>query len=310
MDERHESASGAAYADRLMQMTRRFVQRNLEPYPPFIAAVIVGSVAHHEARTDSDVDCIFVFDDVDERLVPTEFAWSFATNTYHSIFESVADAAERIQIDAKRLSLVQFADGEWDEGLRHELAACIIVSNRRNILTSVMQERLRYPETLRRERIHDHYGRADYYVSEWRLLAWIQRGGLACAHDQLTAAFEEILHLLHASNMVWMPARARWLLSALNLPCLPEGFAGTAMDILARGSLTEEHLTARRRIIAHLLDSIGSRLRAAGLLTDAAEAFRTTHPALGYAHNMVEWHHAHQEFVRTRMFGSPEYDGA
>src|ERR687887_207831 len=72
---------------RLIELTRCFVQRKLVPWPEFRAAFIVGSVAHREARPDSDVDCLFVFDRLDERIVPAEFVWCPDTDAIYTIFE-------------------------------------------------------------------------------------------------------------------------------------------------------------------------------------------------------------------------------
>ncbi len=53
-----------------IELMRRFVHRKLEVWPEFVAGLIVGSLAHEEARPDSDVDCVLVFDKLDEAIVP------------------------------------------------------------------------------------------------------------------------------------------------------------------------------------------------------------------------------------------------
>ena len=45
-----------------IDLARQFVERKLEPWPAFEAALIKGSTAHGEAREDSDVDMVLVFD--------------------------------------------------------------------------------------------------------------------------------------------------------------------------------------------------------------------------------------------------------
>lgn len=287
-------------SDRLIEMIRLFVRRKLEPYPEFSAAIIIGSVAHGEARADSDVDCVFVFDTVDERLIPAEFVWVPSTDAYYSIFAADEAMAEGVQVDAQRISVAQFAKGAWDETFRHELATAVVVSDRRGIIAPILRKHLHYPDALRHSRIHEHYGRADYYMTDWRLRGWLQRGGIICAHDQLTAALEEMYQLLHAYNGRWLPVRARWLISTLALPWLPEAFPEYVRAIQSTGMLTETRLIQRQRSATQLLAEIGAKLRAEGLLTDASEAFRTSHPGLGYAHNMEEWCRGHEELMRER----------
>lgn len=284
----------------LIHLARLFVERGLEPWPEFVAALIVGSVAHGEARPDSDVDCILVFDPLDERIVPAEFVWIPATGSYHTIFEVGASEVGGIQIDAKRVSLGELRTHEWEEGLRHDLASALILADRRGKVAAVLEERLRYPDELRRSRVAEHYARARYYAEEWRLQAWLARGGPACAHDQLDAAFGEVVGLLHAWNAVWIPWRYRRLLSALKLPWLPEGFGESADAIVAAASPTEESLAARRGSVVRVLDAIGSELRAAGLLADPDEAFAAAHPELGYGHNMDAWRRGHERLLRER----------
>lgn len=295
------------YVDRLIKLTGLFVQRKLERFPEFTAALIIGSVAHGEARADSDVDCVFVFECMDERLVPAEFIWSPTTDTYHTIFEVDASEVSGVHIDAKRVSAAQFFADEWTEGFKHDLASAIVVFDRNGTITPFLGKRLEYPDLLRSSRIHEHYGQANYYSEEWRLRAWVKRGGLLCAHDQLTAAFEEIIRLLHAYNKVWLPWRYRWLISAQRLPWLPDGFEKSMQMIQTNVALTEESLMQRQKAIAILLHVVGSRLQAEGLLANHGEVFQATHPELGYAHNMGAWSKGHQEFLRERGVGDIAY---
>jgi hypothetical protein len=95
------------------------VQRKLEVWPEFVTALNVGSVAYNEARPQSDVDCIFIFDPLDECIVPAEFIWVPSTDTYHTIFEMDAAEDGGIQIDATRMALENLRQEEWDEGRKH-----------------------------------------------------------------------------------------------------------------------------------------------------------------------------------------------
>jgi hypothetical protein len=294
------TAEDSRNGEELVRLTRLFVERELEAWPEFRAALIVGSIAHAENRVDSDVDCIFVFDQLDERVVPAEFVWVPQTGSYHTIFEVEAADVGGVQIDAWRVSTAEFRSGEWDEGLRHDLAAAIVIADRGGMTSQLLRERLQYPDALRQSRVAEHFGRAGYYAEEWRVQEWIGRGGLEGAHDQLTAAFEEILKLLHAYHRVWLPWRYRWLVSARKLAWLPDGYHDSVQTILTGALPSQECLMQRRAAVMRLLDAIGVRLRTEGLVAEPDEAFRATHPGLGYRHNMEAWRQGHRELLEER----------
>ena len=298
---------GAVRVDSQVELMRQFVHRKLERWPEFVAALIVGSVAHGEARPDSDVDCVLVFDKLDEAIVPAEFVWVPATDAYHTIFEVEASEVGGIQIDAKRVALDDFRRQEWPESLKHELAHALVLCDRRQTVTGIIEERVAYPESLRLARIQDHVGWAAYYLAEWRLLGWIDRGGIESAHDQLTAAFEELIQLLHAYNREWLPCRYRWMVSAQWLSWLPDDYRQRAAGITSRVAANRESLLERRREISAMLDTTLDRLRSEGLLADPDAAFIAAHPGLGYAHNFDAWRGAHQKLLRER--GMPGNQG-
>ncbi len=283
-----------------LALMRQFVERKLEPWPEFQACLVVGSVAHGEARADSDVDCVFLFDPLDERMVPAEFVWSPTTDTYSTIFEVDALAVGGVQIDAKRMSVAQFRSLAWEDGFKHELASAILLFDREAKIAPLLAERLRYPEPLRLERIREHYVEADRFSEEWRVQSWLRRGGPLCAHEQLTVALEEIIALLHAYNRTWLPWRYRRLISTLKLPWLPDGFAESVQSILCEVAPTEESVARRGRRTVDLLETVADQLRAEGLLTNVSDVFAATHTALGYAHNMEAWQQAHRELLIQR----------
>lgn len=276
-----------------LALMRQFVHRKLEPWPQFRGALVVGSVAHGEARPDSDVDCVLVFDPLDEAIVPAELVLVPATDSYHTIFEVEATEVGGVQIDAKRMALDELRHQEWPEGFRHDLAHALVLADRQGAIAEILRSRLAYPDEVRMERLRDHLGWAEYFVEEWRLLAWIERGGIAAAHDQLTAAFEALIQLLHAYNREWLPWRSRWLMSAQRLAWLPGAFSRRAQAITSEIAATRESLLARRQAIASLLEEIEERLHADGLVANSDEAFIAAHPGLGYAHNFDAWTAAH-----------------
>lgn len=281
--------------DLQIELMRRFVHHKLEAWPEFVAALIVGSVAHGEARSDSDVDCVLVFDKLDEAIVPAEFVWVPASDTYHTIFEVEASDVGGIQIDAKRVALDDFRRQEWSESFKHELAHALVLYDRQQLVAEILKQRVAYPESVRLSRIRNHLGWTEYYLEEWRLLGWIERGGIESAHDQLTAAFEELIQLLHAYNKEWMPWRYRWMVSAQGLAWLPDDYPQRAVEITSRISPNQESVLKRRSEILSMLDDIHDRLQSEGLLAGADEAFIAAHPGLGYAYNFDAWRDAHQK---------------
>lgn len=283
-----------------IELMRRFVHRKLEGWPEFVAVLIVGSIAHGEARSDSDVDCVLVFDKLDEAIVPAEFVWVPATDSYHTIFEVEASDVGGIQIDAKRVGLDDFRRQEWSESFKHELAHALVLYDRQQSVTEIVKNRVAYPESLRLSRIRDHLGWAEYYLVEWRLLGWIDRGGIEGAHDQLTAAFEALIQLLHAYNREWLPWRYRWMASTQQLFWLPDDYPQRALEITSRVSADKESVLKRRSEISSMLDDTLARLQSEGLLAGPEEAFIAAHPGLGYAHNFDAWKEAHQKLLETR----------
>jgi hypothetical protein len=286
--------------DAPIEMMRQFVHRTLEPWPAFVTALVVGSVAQGEARADSDVDCVFVFDPLDEAIIPAEFVWVPATNAYHTIFEVEASEVGGIQIDAKRFSLDAFRHDPWLEGLKHDLAHALVISDRDATVAGVLDARLAYPDSLRLSRIQDHLGWAEYQLEEWRLMGWIDRGGIASAHDQLTVAFEELAQLLHAYNREWLPWRYRWTLSTQRLAWLPENYARKAERVMSHVAATRESVLERHQVLVSMFDDTRDRVQSEGLLGDADDVFIASHPGLGYAHNFDDWRRAHRILRASR----------
>ncbi len=290
----------AVQANSQIELMRRFVHRKLEVWPEFVAALIVGGVAHEEARSDSDVDCVLVFDKLDEAIVPAEFVWVSATDSYHTIFEVEASDVGGIQIDAKRVAQDDFRRQEWPESFKHELAHALVLYDRYQSVAEIIKKRVAYPESLRLSRVRDHLGWAAYYLEEWRLLGWLNRGGIESAHDQLTAAFEELIQLLHAYNREWLPWRYRWMVSAQGLSWLPDDYPQRVLEITSRISADKESVLKRRSEIVSMLDDTRDRLQSEGLLAGPEESFIAAHPGLGYAHNFDAWRGAHQKLLSMR----------
>lgn len=175
------------------------IERHLLVAPEFVGLIVVGSRVHEEARSDSDLDVIVLFESVDERIIPGEFTWDADTDSFHSIFDDVA-SARAIQVDAigRRIAWQDFSTQEWPEGLKHDLARAAVVVQRGQDVAALLADRTRYPDELRIRRLGDSMGRAEYLLEGWRLERWPDRGGWLAANDQIDAALDELVVGLHA----------------------------------------------------------------------------------------------------------------
>lgn len=154
-----------------IDLARQFVERKLVPWPAFEGALIVGSVAVGEARSDSDVDMILVFDPLDVRIVPGEFAWSPTDDEFYPIVGPNAVEAHEIggvQIDAKRLAIDDLESPDLPAGLLHDLAHGLVLFDRSGRLAAVIERLLAYPRERQRTDAFRH--------REW---AWISQAKAA-----------------------------------------------------------------------------------------------------------------------------------
>lgn len=117
------------------------MERKLTIWPEFITALDVGSVSTGEARSDSDVDCLLIFDQFDEGIVPAEFGWYPATDTSHTIFEVEVTEVGGVQVDANRVELGDFLNREWSEDLKHDLAHAFMIYDRHQTLAQAIEEK-------------------------------------------------------------------------------------------------------------------------------------------------------------------------
>jgi hypothetical protein len=272
--------------DRPIQRTRLLVERQLEPWPEFLAALVIGSVATGEARPDSDVDCLSVFERLDECIVPAEFVRQPEPDAISTIFEVDADQNWAVQIDSKRVALADFFAAEWEDGLKHELSQAIVLFDREGLLLPQIAGKLHYSDEIRTQRVAALVATIEHTLAAWRVQSWLTRGGLGCAHEQLTGALEDVLQLLHAVNRVWLPWRNRWLISALKLPWLPLDFATRAQQASGNGGLSEADLWRRHTLLLQLYRDIRIKLNADFGNVDPEDTFARVHPELGHAYNM------------------------
>lgn len=280
-----------------MSLFELLVDRHLVPVPSFVGAVVIGSRVHDEHRADSDVDCVLIFEDVDERVIPGEFVWVPDDDSFHSIFEVEADEVGGAQVDAigRRVGWVEFSEEPWPEGLTHDLARSRVVFERGRDVPGLIARRTRYDEDLRLQRLGEATQWLDYHLTPWRLERWVPRGGLLCAHDQLDACLEELIAALHAYNRTWMPWRYRRLASALKLPWLPSGFEGRVEALRADSSAAS--LDARSATLRTLQAELLARLDEDGLGDAVRIQWSLPFRGLGFASSMDAWREAHAQWV-------------
>ncbi len=294
MDLNPMRASSNDDANRLFM---QLLDRHLAPVRSFVGAVLIGSRIHDEHRPGSDVDCVLIFEEVDDRVIPGEFVWTPDDDAFHSIFEVAATEVGGLQVDAigRRLSWAEFSEGPWPEGLTHDLALSRVVFERGRDVSGLIARRTLYGDDIQLERLGDAMAWLDYHLEAWRLELWVQRGGLIGAHDQLDAAFEQLVSALHAYNRRWMPWRYRRLVSALKLPWLPADFAEHVESL--RTDPTSASLEARAEILRRLQSELMSKLDDEGLGDDVRKRWSLPFRGLGFASSMDAWQQAHDQWT-------------
>lgn len=266
--------------------------------------MIVGSIAAGEARTDSDVDMVLVFDPLDVRVVPGEFAWSPTDDNFYPVVGP--DAVEAgdiggVQIDAKRLSVDYLESADLPEGLLHELAHGLLLFDRTTRVEALVQRRVDYPLERRRETAFRHRDRAWIHQAKAELRRrdrWTSRVGLAGAVDVLVGGLEEVILLVHACNGEFTPYRYRWLLSIDQLEWVPEGFKTFRDAVLAPPvSDPEERLAVACEAFDLVLSQVDDHFRQLGWARHAGEVWADSHLELGFGYNMDAWKRAHSELL-------------
>lgn len=290
-----------------IDLTRLFVERMLVPWQAFEAALIVGSIGVSEDRRDSDVDMVLVFDPLDVRIVPGEFAWSPTDDDFHPVVGPHAVEARDIggvQIDAKRLSLEYLESADLPEGFLHELAHAVVLFDRSGRATEIIERRLAYPRERQRANAFRHRESAwinQAKASVRRRDRWISRVGLAGVVDVLVGGLEEVVLLVHACNGEFPPFRYRWLLSIEQLQWVPEGFSAFRDAVLTPAvSEPEDRLVIACDAFDLVLSQIDDHFRELGWARHAGEVWADSHRELGFGYNMDEWKRAHRVLLDER----------
>jgi hypothetical protein len=295
-------------AQTAIDLAREFVERKLVPWAAFEAALITGSVGHGEARLNSDVDMILVFDPLDVRIVPGEFVWTpVASDDFHPIVGAGAVEATEvggIQIDAKRRSLDYIEKGDLADGFKHELAHALVLFDRSGRVGRILARRLAFPIDRRRALALRH--REWAWIHQSKVSAktrdrWLGRVGWAGVVDVLVGGLEEVVLLIHACNGEFPPYRYRSLLSMQQLDWVPRDFSRfrDAVLVPATGD-AEANVAYACEAFDVVLSQVDARFRELDWAEDAGNVWVQSHPELGFAYNMDQWKRAHQALLAER----------
>ena len=276
-----------------------FIERELVPEPAVQAVVGIGSIASGLARPDSDIDAIVFLDPFDWYIIPAEFKWCPADNSFHSIFSQASGSEKWMQFDFARFDLSRWADSafEWPEERRAELHEGWLAFDRSGQVAELIETRTTYTDAMRLTKLDEAITWLDQHLSDDGPQECWDSLGSVIAHDRLQAAYEYLVQALFAYNRRWRPWRNREMSSLLALPWLPEGFADRVLGASSTLSLDYAGYLNRVDCLRGLFQDLTMRLVADGEYGDdvISEAFIRSHDEPGRAWNMDEWNRKHAE---------------
>lgn len=274
-----------------------FIRRQLISEPAVQGVVGIGSIANGSARADSDIDAIVFLDPFDWYVIPAEFVWCLADDTFHSIFSQVPGIEQCTQFDFARYDLGQWAEPsfEWPEARRAELRNGWLAYDRTGTVAELIETRTTYTDSDRIARLDDAITWLDQHLSgdgprvRWETL------GPAIAHDRLQAAYFYLVQAIFAYNRAWRPWRNREMSSLLELSWLPDNFAERVLRALGPTSPDYAGYLGQVESLHGLFQEIMERLTADGDYGKdvVGEAFVRSHDEPGRAWNMDEWNRKH-----------------
>lgn len=276
-----------------------FIERNLETEPAVQAVIGIGSIASGLARQDSDIDAIVFLDPFNWYIIPAEFKWCPADNTFHSIFNQASVAEKWMQFDFARLDLAQWADASfaWPEERCAELHAGWLAFDRSGIVAELIETHTIYTDDIRIAKLDEAITWLDQHLSDdGPQVRWDSLGPVI-AYDRLQAAYEYLVQALFAYNRCWRPWRNREMTSLLALSWLPENFASRIPAALGISNLDYIGYMSRVKCLQALFLDITNRLVSDGEYGEdvISEAFIRSHNEPGRAWNMEEWNRKHAE---------------
>lgn len=291
-------------SERKRQQLLDYTLSRLAPHDAVRGVVATGSVAIGRARAGddlvpgSDIDAVVFMDPLDLYLLPAEFVWRPADNSYHSIFADDPEldrVGTQLDLDRFDLTIWQSPDFEWPEPRRAELADGWIAYDPTGQIEQMIKDRTRMSDAERLTILDQTIGQAIAVIpADDAADHWNKLGG-AEAIDRLQAGYQELTHALFTYHRRWRPWRSRQLRGLLNLDWLPTGFHDDPATLLTTDG---QDFTAYRKRAAALrsaLDELIAKLQADGVYGDDPdnESFIRLHDEPGRAWNMDEWNAEH-----------------
>lgn len=276
------------------EQLQQFIRQVIMPEESVQAVIGIGSLAHGRARPDSDIDAVLFLDPFDWYVVPAEFIWLPADNSFHSVFSDDPDIRqEGLHFDLRRLDWRRWADPDfdWPEPDRVEMAHGWLAFDRSGKAADLIAERAAYDETIRLARLDEAIVRLDGYLDAGKLERTWRHLGPLIAHDRLQAAYHYLADALLAYNWSWRPWRYRQMEILLEQPWLPADFAERALPAAHPPALDEAGYLARAEILRDFLQELLAQLTADGDYSTAPvdQALIRARDEPGYGWNMGDW---------------------
>ena len=295
------------HSRRKIRQVRDFIAARLAGEPTFRGAVVTDSVAHGDARADSDVDMFLLFEPLDLAIVPGDFVWSPRLDRYFGRSEEPPPDPDLLHVDARRVELGRLAGGEASELERHLLADGLLVWDRDGRCAPILERVAEFPARLRRERLIDLYYQVSYHLRPAKALAWYERGDALLAHahfDAGTGYFLRFMFAWHRAWLTWPNKRVQYL---LDCPDPVGGFADCLGQIMLVRDFGRAELRRRIDALAGYMDKMAALLQREGILPPESTldfAYGQAHPEIGLRHSMAQWRRAHARRLRKNQANS------
>ena len=305
----NHAVSDNPHCRRKVAQVRDFLRRRLADEESFVGAVITDSVAHGDARADSDVDMFLIFEPLDLAIVPGDFLYSPLTNDFFARGESLPADPELLHIDARRVDLARWREGHAGELERHLLAAGLLVYDRDGCCEAVVDEVARYPDDLRTARLIDGYYQTWYHLRPAKAFSWYERADGVSAHAHLTAGlayFVQFLFAWHGRWMTWLNKQVPYLLS---LPDPVGGLPETIAEALLIRDHSRSELERRIGALSTYMKRMEALLQSERILPAEHPqdwAYSQAHQEIGLRRTMDEWRLAHAKRRATTICADPE----
>jgi predicted nucleotidyltransferase len=286
---------------RKVGQVRDFIAARLVGEPSFRGAVVTDSVAHGDARADSDVDMFLIFRPLDLAVVPGDFVWSPRLDSYFGRSEQLPEDPDLLHIDARRVDLDRLAADQASELERHLLAGGLLVWDRDEECAGILERVSEYPGRLRRQRLIDLYYQVDYHLRPAKALAWYERGDGRLAHAHFDAGIDYFLKFMfawHGSWLTWPNKRVQFLRGC---PDPVGGFEDCLEQIMLVRDFGRAELNRRIGALGGYMAKMCSLLQSRQILpleSPLDYAYGQSHPEIGLRHSMGDWRRANAQRLR------------